>query len=125
MPAGYAISLGWPPSIRRLAPGVAIFLTILSSLVMIPGVSGMYFVSGKQWNAQPPKEDYTPIANPKGIKIHYLSSLFLGKEHSECDNQMRSVQSDHMSGEYFDVAYSLAVCQHGYVYDAGFKSTTL
>ncbi|KAM5359656.1 hypothetical protein ACJA88_015076 [Fusarium oxysporum] len=117
MPAGYALSLGWLPSIRRLAPGVAIFLTILSSLAMIPEVSGMYFVSRKQWNAQPPKEDYTPIANPKGIKIHYLGSLFLGKEHSECDNQMRSVQSDHMSGEYFDVAYSLAVCQHGYVYD--------
>ncbi|RYP52818.1 hypothetical protein DL768_002067 [Monosporascus sp. mg162] len=100
-----------------MASSAAFSLTILSYQAIIPQVSGMYFVSREEWGAQPPKEDYTPMTDAKGVKIHYLGALFSGREHSECDDMMRSVQSDQMSGEYFDVAYSLAVCQHGYVYD--------
>ncbi|RYP56925.1 hypothetical protein DL769_009817 [Monosporascus sp. CRB-8-3] len=100
-----------------MASGAAFCLAILSYQAIIPQVSGMYFVSREEWGAQPPKEDYTPMTDAKGVKIHYLGSLFSGREHSECDDMMRSVQSDQMAGEYFDVAYSLAVCQHGYVYD--------
>src|SRR5688572_25586786 len=93
------------------------FLVILSYLAMIPWVSGMYFVSRDEWGALPPKEAYTPITDPKGVKVHYLGATFVGVEHSQCDDKMRSVQASQMSEEYFDFAYSLAVCQHGYVYD--------
>ncbi|KAH7115608.1 hypothetical protein EDB81DRAFT_862213 [Dactylonectria macrodidyma] len=117
MAAGRAKLLGWVLSIRKMAPRVAFLLSILSYLAIIPGASGMYFVSREEWGAQPPKEAYIPMTDARGVKIHYLGALFSGREHSECDNMMRSVQSDQMSGEYFDVAYSLAVCQHGYVYD--------
>ncbi|KAF2271506.1 uncharacterized protein EI97DRAFT_265529 [Westerdykella ornata] len=103
--------------LQKMASRVLVLTTLLSYLSLIPGVSAMYFVSREEWGAQPPKEPYKDMTNAKGVKIHYLGAVFSGREHAQCDDMMRSVQADQMSGEYFDVAYSLAVCQHGYVYD--------
>ncbi|KAA8651004.1 hypothetical protein EYZ11_004310 [Aspergillus tanneri] len=99
---------------------MTLLVTILAYLALIPSVAGMDFVSRKGWNARAPKEAYTPITNPKGVKVHYLGTMFTGRKHSECAAYMRSVQDEHMDDSpenYFDIAYSLAVCEHGYVYD--------
>ncbi|KAL5316229.1 hypothetical protein ACEPPN_015274 [Leptodophora sp. 'Broadleaf-Isolate-01'] len=103
-------------------------LTIVSFALRIPSAAGMYFVSRAQWGARPPDEAYIPITNPKGVKIHYLGESFTAIEHAQCDDHMRSIQNYEMdvdSENYFDFAYSLAVCQHGYVFDgrgAGHRS---
>ncbi|KAF5856577.1 hypothetical protein ETB97_007134 [Aspergillus alliaceus] len=107
-------------NIRNAARSPLTIVTILAYLTMIPGVSAMNFVSREEWKARPPKEDYKPITDAKGVKIHYLGPMFSGKPHSECDDFMRSVQNEHMDDspeDYFDIAYNLAVCEHGYVFD--------
>lgn len=109
--------LGSQSRIRKMTSGVFAFFTILSYLTLVPGVCGMYFVSREEWGAQPPKEAYIPMTNAKGVKVHYIGESFSDIGHSLCDDGMRAIQADQMSREYFDFAYSLAVCQHGYVYD--------
>ncbi|KAB8068822.1 N-acetylmuramoyl-L-alanine amidase domain-containing protein [Aspergillus leporis] len=106
--------------LRKAARSPLGLFTVLSYLTMISGVSGMNFVSREDWKARPPKEDYTPMTDAKGVKVHYLGPEFSGKPHAECDDFMRSVQNEHMDDSpenYFDIAYSLAVCEHGYVFD--------
>lgn len=95
-------------------------LTALSSLSIIPHVEGMYFRSREQWGARTPDEPYKDITNPDGVKIHYLGEAFAPINHDECDNYMRQTQDyqmDESPEDFMDFAYSLAVCQHGYVYD--------
>ncbi|KAL4893294.1 hypothetical protein BDV59DRAFT_29180 [Aspergillus ambiguus] len=94
--------------------------TITASLAVLPCTSAMYFVSREGWGARAPEEAYTPISSPKGVKIHYLGGFFEGREHIRCDDFMRQTQDYQMDvsdENYFDFAYNLAVCQHGYVYD--------
>ncbi|KAF2182134.1 N-acetylmuramoyl-L-alanine amidase-like protein [Zopfia rhizophila CBS 207.26] len=95
-------------------------LSLIPFLALLPSVSGMYFVSRKEWNAITPKQSYTPMTNAKGVKVHYLGPFFGGRDHAHCDEQMRSVQQEHLNdrnNDWFDIAYNLAVCQHGYVYE--------
>ncbi|RDL40733.1 Uncharacterized protein BP5553_00712 [Venustampulla echinocandica] len=115
-------NLGNPSTMLRLTT------LALSFSSFFPGGASMYFESRSDWGARPPKEAYTPITNPKGVKVHYLGELFVGIEHSQCAQKMRSTQDYHMDKSpenYFDIAYSVAVCQHGYVFDgrgAGHRS---
>ncbi|RAQ54340.1 N-acetylmuramoyl-L-alanine amidase [Aspergillus flavus] len=105
---------------RRAGRSPLIFFAMLSYLMMIPGVLAMNFVSRAEWKARAPKEAYKPMTDAKGVKVHYLGPQFSGKQHSECDDFMRSVQNQHMDEspeDYFDIAYNLAVCEHGYVFD--------
>jgi len=38
--------------------------------------------------------------------------------HSDCDNLMRSIQNYHMDTQgWSDIAYNLAVCEHGYIFE--------
>ncbi|KAF9887264.1 peptidoglycan recognition protein 1 [Aspergillus nanangensis] len=95
-------------------------LTITTLLAIVQNATAMYFVSRDGWGARAPREAYTPMTNALGVKIHYLGTFFSGIEHSQCDDHMRSTQNYQMDDspeDYFDFAYSLAVCQHGYVYD--------
>ncbi|KNG91579.1 hypothetical protein ANOM_000008 [Aspergillus nomiae NRRL 13137] len=94
--------------IHRAVRSPVTFFVMLSYLMMIPGVLAMNFVSREEWKARAPKEAYKPMTDAKGVK------------HSECDDFMRSVQNEHMDEspeDYFDIAYNLAVCEHGYVFD--------
>lgn len=109
---------GWSGSSRGAMAHT--LLAIITYLAILPSVAGMYFVDRDGWGARAPREAYTPISSPAGVKIHYVGTLFGGREHSECDDYMRETQNyqmDESPENYFDFAYSLAVCQHGYVYD--------
>jgi hypothetical protein len=40
------------------------------------------------------------------------------RSHSDCDNLMRSIQNYHMDSQgWSDIAYNLAVCEHGYIFE--------
>jgi hypothetical protein len=40
------------------------------------------------------------------------------REHSACDNLVRSIQDYHMDTQgWSDIAYNLAVCEHGYIFE--------
>ncbi|MCM2388981.1 peptidoglycan-binding protein [Streptomyces albipurpureus] len=80
----------------------------------------MRFVTRAQWGAQPARESQKPLPSPRGVKVHYLGAFYRGREHHECAGHMRHVQSDHLNNkeeDYFDIAYNLGVCQHGYVFE--------
>ncbi|KAE8420250.1 N-acetylmuramoyl-L-alanine amidase domain-containing protein [Aspergillus pseudocaelatus] len=105
---------------RRAGRSPLTVLAALSYLMMVPSVLAMNFVSREEWKARAPEEAYKPMTDAKGVKVHYLGPEFSGKQHSECDGFMRSVQNEHMDEspeDYFDIAYNLAVCEHGYVFD--------
>ena len=95
-------------------------LAALSSLSIIPQAEGMYFVSREEWDARAPDEAYKDMKNAQGVKIHYLGESFAPINHTDCDDYMRQTQDyqmDESPEDFMDFAYSLAVCQHGYVYD--------
>ncbi|KAL2848372.1 N-acetylmuramoyl-L-alanine amidase domain-containing protein [Aspergillus pseudoustus] len=80
----------------------------------------MYFVSRDEWNAEPPREPYTTITNPKGVKVHYVGPEYSSRDHSKCGAYMKSIQEMHLANtveDYIDIAYNLGVCEHGYVFD--------
>lgn len=103
-----------------MASKILTLLTALSSTALIPGVAAMRFVTREEWGAAAPDGEYTAMTNAKGVKVHYLGPSFSGREHSECGAYMKSIQEMHMSDPtqgWMDIAYNLAVCEHGYVFD--------
>ncbi|KAL3460080.1 N-acetylmuramoyl-L-alanine amidase domain-containing protein [Aspergillus heterothallicus] len=83
-------------------------------------VQSMYFVTREEWNAEPPRGSYTSITNPKGVKVHYVGPEYSSRDHSKCGAYMKSVQEMHLANtveNWMDIAYSLGVCEHGYVFD--------
>uniref|UniRef100_UPI0013583BAA peptidoglycan recognition protein family protein n=1 Tax=Nocardiopsis sp. FR4 TaxID=2605985 RepID=UPI0013583BAA len=79
----------------------------------------MQFVTKAQWGGRPfePNGD-APITSNRGVKVHYLGSLYELVQHSHCAAKVRSVQNEHMDGRgYADIGYSLMVCRHGYVFE--------
>jgi hypothetical protein len=55
---------------------------------------------------------------PKGVKVHYEGEGFPGFPHSRCVGHWTGIRNSHLANKeenYSDVAYNLAVCQHGYV----------
>jgi LysM repeat protein len=90
------------------------------ALTLASGVHSMYFVSRDEWNAEPPRGSYTTITNPKGVKVHYVGPEYTPRDHSQCGAYMKSIQEMHLANtveNYMDIAYSLGVCEHGYVFD--------
>jgi hypothetical protein len=56
--------------------------------------------------------------NPKGVKIHYEGTYVPKVEHSKCKSRWTAIRNSHLANKqegYADVAYNLAVCQHGYI----------
>ncbi|MGN9774853.1 peptidoglycan-binding protein [Micromonospora sp. H33] len=83
----------------------------------------MKFVTRAMWGARPMGEnDDPPITSTRGVKIHYLGSLYAIQLHQECAAKVREVQLMHQNDGYADIAYSLAVCRHGYVYEGRGKN---
>ncbi|MER5642040.1 N-acetylmuramoyl-L-alanine amidase [Kitasatospora sp. NPDC002227] len=85
----------------------------------------MQFVTRSQWGAHPPKDDFTPISGTQGVKVHYEGTpvpadLAGADQHGRCAGRMRDLQVSHQANEqekYIDIAYSAAVCPHGFVFE--------
>jgi len=79
----------------------------------------MPFVSRAEWGARKPKSAGNSISShPKGVAVHYEGPQMGSRDHSKCDDLVRTIQAFHMdSREWADVAYSYMVCEHGYVYE--------
>ncbi|KKZ63605.1 hypothetical protein EMCG_02045 [[Emmonsia] crescens] len=88
---------------------------------IIQPAQAIKFVSRKQWGARPAKSSMTPVGKPKGVKIHYTGGYMPKGGHSACAGKLKGIQSQHLNHPtegYSDIAYTLAVCQHGYVFEA-------
>ncbi|KAL4877830.1 N-acetylmuramoyl-L-alanine amidase domain-containing protein [Aspergillus karnatakaensis] len=98
-------------------PFTSIGLALLS---LTPTATAMFWVDRAGWNAQPPKADSPSVSDVQGVKVHWVGEAFESREHSACAAYMRSTQElhlNHPTENYNDIAYSLAVCEHGYVYE--------
>ena len=78
----------------------------------------MDYKTRAQWGAAPPESvtRWNP-AKLLGVTVHWFGSPNGFSDHSRCDDQMRSVQAGHMSGEFSDIAYNHCVCPHGVVFE--------
>ncbi|PGH04570.1 hypothetical protein GX51_03402 [Blastomyces parvus] len=116
--------LGQRSSNRKLL--MLIRLAVFALLVcchqsFIQPAEAIKWVSRKQWGARPAKSSMTPVGNPKGVKIHYVGGAIPKGGHSKCAGKLRNIQIQHHNDRtqgYGDIAYTLAVCQHGYVFEA-------
>ncbi|MBB1251849.1 peptidoglycan-binding protein [Streptomyces sp. OF3] len=78
----------------------------------------MEFVSRAAWGARKPTNIHPPITKTRGVKVHYLGTRYEVGEHSTCAAYVRRIQNSHMDGQgWADIAYSVAVCEHGYVFE--------
>lgn len=79
----------------------------------------MKFVSRAQWGA-PAKSPAAALNAARGVKFHYLGSVYASRSHDKCDDQVRSIRASHLADKaenYVDIAYNLLVCEHGYVFE--------
>lgn len=78
----------------------------------------MKFVTRKELGWGPSAAPHLPSA--KGVKIHYEGGPVKPVDHSQCAGQWKAIRNAHLSNtreHYSDVAYNLAVCNHGYVFE--------
>ncbi len=77
------------------------------------------YVTRSQWGARPPSSSGNSLTGTgKGAAIHWEGPEMGSRPHSECDNLMRSIQNYHMdSQDWSDIAYNLACCAHGYIFE--------
>jgi hypothetical protein len=76
-------------------------------------------ISRSQWGARPAQGSMNSIdPTPIGTAVHWEGPQMGTQDHSLCDDTMRGIQNYHMDTKgWADIAYSLCVCQHGYVYE--------
>lgn len=58
------------------------------------------------------------VVRTKGIKVHYEGTHSPVRDHSYCKGYWTGIRNSHLANKaegYSDVAYSMAVCRHGYV----------
>lgn len=76
-------------------------------------------ITRSQWGARRPKtisHNITPQNG--GVAIHYEGVDVGTQDHSKCAARVRSIQAFHMDKRgWADIAYSLLVCSHGYVFE--------
>ncbi|MGP4048790.1 peptidoglycan recognition protein family protein [Streptomyces sp. 2A115] len=81
----------------------------------------MKLVSRAQWGARAYRtpNGATPYSRARrGVKLHYLGTAYSNRDHGQCDDYVRQIQSQHMDGNgWSDIGYSFVVCTHGYVYE--------
>lgn len=72
-----------------------------------------------QWGARSPSSSGNSLTGTgKGVCLHWEGPELGSRNHSECDNLMRSIQNYHMDTQgWSDIAYNLAVCPHGYIFE--------
>jgi hypothetical protein len=77
------------------------------------------FVTRDQWGARSPNGSGNSLTgNGKGYCLHWEGPEMGSRSHSECDNLVRSIQNYHMDSQgWSDIAYNLAVCEHGYIFE--------
>jgi hypothetical protein len=76
----------------------------------------MKIVKRSEWGARQP-ENVTLRRAWKGVVVHWFGSPRGSKKHAGCPALLRSVQRSHQAGEFSDIAYNMAVCPHGTVYE--------
>ncbi|MEU6778673.1 peptidoglycan-binding protein [Nonomuraea angiospora] len=63
----------------------------------------------KDWNARPPRGDYTQLDSTKGVKVHYTGGRVdpgILSDHSGCVALVRSIQAFHMDDNgWIDIGY--------------------
>lgn len=70
----------------------------------------------------------TQPITPRGVKVHYLGDAVSDISHDRCVGRWTGIRNSHLANKeenYADVAYNLAVCQHGYVLEgrgAGYQT---
>ncbi len=81
----------------------------------------MIFVPRLEWGARPSKRAPTPWDGYVGVAGHYVGpGLGWPWAHGQCAGIVRSIQATHLANtaeDYNDIAYSLLVCGHGYVFE--------
>ncbi|HSK16003.1 MAG TPA: glucosaminidase domain-containing protein [Gaiellaceae bacterium] len=81
----------------------------------------MKIVSRKKWGAAPPKgKTSRPPNTLDGVAVHWFGSPKAARSHDGCEALLRSVQASHLANTkegYVDIAYSHAVCPHGFAYE--------
>lgn len=68
------------------------------------------------WPASAAPEQLTA----KGVKIHYEGTEVHCKVHGDCVSLVLAIRKSHLANpkeNYSDIAYSLLVCRHGYVFE--------
>lgn len=76
------------------------------------------FVSRAAWGARRPRSVSRNISPGNGgVALHYGGNNTPVSSHNDCLRVIRSWQNYHMDGHgWVDIAYSMLVCQHGYVF---------
>lgn len=77
----------------------------------------MLFIN-RQEMRWPPSAARSQPSPPKGVKVHYLGDAVPSISHAKCVGFWTGIRNSHLANKvenYADVAYNLAVCQHGYV----------
>lgn len=69
------------------------------------------------WGAKPAKSFVASDPKKlKGVTVHWFGVPKAAHDHAGCPALLRSVQRTHQAGEFSDIAYNHAACQHGVVY---------
>lgn len=79
----------------------------------------MEIVSRADWGAVSPTHT-TPFKSKKGFQLHHFASPRARSDHNLCDNDVRNVQTVHMTDPerlWSDIAYNWLVCNHGAAFE--------
>lgn len=77
----------------------------------------MKLVSRAAWGARSRSTSTNITPGNGGVTIHYVGASHINDSHSACAGRVKGIQNHHIDGNgWADIAYSLLVCQHGYVF---------
>ncbi|MEU0493477.1 N-acetylmuramoyl-L-alanine amidase [Nocardiopsis sp. NPDC006139] len=77
----------------------------------------MKLVSRAAWGARSRSTSTNITPSKGGVTIHYVGASPINDSHSACAGRVRGIQNHHINGNgWADIAYSLLVCAHGYVF---------
>ncbi|WP_433701797.1 peptidoglycan recognition protein family protein [Nocardiopsis sp. CA-288880] len=77
----------------------------------------MKLVSRAAWGARSRTTSTNITPSRGGTSIHYVGASAINDSHSACAGRVRGIQNHHINGNgWSDIAYSLLVCAHGYVF---------
>ena len=77
----------------------------------------MKLVSRAAWGARSRSTSTNITPGNGGVSIHCVGASHINDSHGNCAGRVRGIQNFHINGNgWADIAYSLLVCSHGYVY---------
>ncbi|GFH38923.1 LysM peptidoglycan-binding domain-containing protein [Streptomyces pacificus] len=81
----------------------------------------MKLISRAEWGARPYRtpSGATPYSRARrGVKVHYLGTVYEDRPHTACAAYVLKIQTSHMDGNgWSDIGYSFVVCTHGSVFE--------